>query len=669
MPNQLATQESLYLRQHAENPVNWYPWGPEAFERAREEDKPILVSIGYSSCHWCHVMAHESFEDEYIAGLMNKHFICIKVDREERPDVDQIYMEAVQMLNGQGGWPLNVFCLPDGRPFAGGTYFPPDDRQAGLVPWPQLLMRIAHFFRSEREKLAENAASIVKNLEAGNSPPSRPDEGLSTEHLIPAAKAICREHDDRYGGFGQAPKFPPSMTLNFLLEMRNSAAVDNGPGDLRERIDQVVATTLTKMAQGGIYDQLGGGFARYSVDPYWLIPHFEKMLYDNALLIELYTKGWLRYRLPLFRAVVAETVEWLARELKAPGGAYYSSFDADSEGGEGSYYVWTPKEITDILGAEDGTLFCDLYSISEKGNFEHGTSNPALCNTDFQIRQKFAPHREKLLAARGHRSPPARDEKQLTSWNSLLLGNLAEAGFYFGMPEWIAEAHRGAEWIWENMGHSYDRLHAVYYGDKARLNGYLTDYTFFAEALLKIGSKIEWILPGEGARYLDRSRDLVDAVLAHFGDDDGASGFFFTSDDHETLVSRKKEWWDSAIPAGNSSLLHACAGLWALTGDSTYREVLNAQRKAYLVYAERAPSGIAHALAAYAGDAVGTVVVKCKGVGSLETLRSALAERPWRRTFLLTSDDAHQPDGYQLCIGTQCLAPKMDPLEIAPLIA
>jgi uncharacterized protein YyaL (SSP411 family) len=388
MPNQLHLQKSLYLRQHADNPVDWLPWGAEAFARAKKEDKPILVSIGYAACHWCHVMAHESFEDESIAKLMNTHFVCIKVDREEHPEVDSVYMEAVQMMNGQGGWPLNVFCLPDGRPFAGGTYFPPDEtRGHALVPWPQLLMRVADYFQRQREDLTENATAVLGNLRAGNAPHKATGEALHPEDVLKAAAKLLASQDKDYGGFGSEPKFPPAMALDFLLVLRGTAAVEEGDTALGREIDQCINRTLTAMAHGGIYDQFGGGFSRYSVDRHWLIPHFEKMLYDNALLIGCYSRGWQRYNKPLYKAVVEETLDWLQRELQLPDGSFAAALDADAKGGEGSTYTWTPEEVEQVIGKEAAAQICEAYGISETGNFEAtGRCQPALLEPDAGIR-------------------------------------------------------------------------------------------------------------------------------------------------------------------------------------------------------------------------------------------------------------------------------------------
>ncbi len=665
MANRLSKEKSLYLRQHAENPVDWYPWGEEALEKAKSDDKPLLVSIGYSSCHWCHVMAHESFENDYIAKLMNDHYICIKVDREERPDVDQIYMDAVQMITNHGGWPLNVFCFPDGRPFFGGTYFPPEDRGQGLVPWPQLIMRVADFYKQKRKELEENADNIVQNMLGSNIPVNESEDPLDNQLLLTAAEIICKAHDDEWGGFGQAPKFPPSMALNFLLELRLSSACEEQRPSLARRIDEVVIRTLSAMAQGGLYDQVGGGFARYSVDRFWLIPHFEKMLYDNGLLLDIYTKGWMRYRQPIFKAAVEETVNWLLRDMHAPNGGFYSSIDADSEGEEGKYYVWTPAEVESLLGQDDGKLFCETYSITEKGNFEHHTSNPALSTSDFNRREELCSQRDVLLQQRLTRVSPAKDTKQLVAWNSLVIRGIAEAAFAFGRKEWLEYAKRAANRIWENQLFDDHRLHALCYEDNIPgLNAYLDDYTFYAEALLTLGSKIDWLETGTSSLFIQRAIAIVDAVFAHFSDPSGQYGFYFTSDDHEKLVNRKKEWWDNAIPAGNSSLIHVLASLYAITGESKYRENLDTLRKAYSTFVQQIPIGIPHALAGITSDAVGIAVIKIKGISNLDLLQENLADKPWRRVFLLTTDDPDQPDGYQLCVGSQCLEAEVDPAAL-----
>ncbi len=653
MPNRLAQEPSLYLKQHANNPVDWYPWGNEALERAEKEDKPLLVSVGYSSCHWCHVMAHESFENDYIAGLMNDHFVCVKIDREERPDLDQIYMQAVQMITQHGGWPLNAFCLPDGRPFFGGTYFPPEDRGNGMIPWPQLLMRVADFYKREREKLVENADNIVQNLTAMNQP-LKSDATVGHSTLLDAGDSIAKTHDDDFGGFGQAPKFPPSMTLDFLLEVRRGIQQEEHTGRAN-RFDQVIGTTLSGMAHGGIFDQIVGGFARYSVDRYWLIPHFEKMLYDNGLLLDIYTKGWHRFRHSLFRRVAEETVAWAEREMRAPHGLYYSSLDADSEGEEGKFTVWTPGEVEDVLGPEEGKRFCEAYNITEDGNFENGKSNPALVVAEEEEREKLGPAREKLLAAREKRVRPARDEKQLVAWNSLFIRGLAEAAFSFDRPDYFTRARQAADFIWDNLRFDEDRLHSVYH-DEPRLNGYLDDYAFYAEALLTLATCADYFVPGLSSTLIDRARRVTESVLTWFNDPENA-GFYFTSSDHEKLVSRRKEWLDSAIPAGNSALLHVFSRLHALTGESRYLAEFNRLREAYSGYISRAPSALGHALAAITAEHHGIAVLKVKEVTDWKPLADMLRAELWRPIFVLHSESPDQAPGFQLCIGPHCLKP------------
>ena len=664
MSNRLANESSLYLRQHAGNPVDWWPWCPEALAEAKRLNRPLLVSVGYSSCHWCHVMERECFENEYIANLMNQHFINIKVDREERPDIDHIYMEAVQMVTQQGGWPLNCFCLPDGSPFFGGTYFPPEEVGRGIIPWPQLLLRISKHFKEARADLEENADSILKNMAHNNNARTPGGGEWSNALLLPGARFICRQHDDGHGGFGNAPKFPPSMKLNYLLEVRNSATCELAEPEFASRIDAVVKKTLSAMARGGLFDQVGGGFTRYSVDSEWKIPHFEKMLYDNGLLLDVYSKGWLRYREPLFRAVIEETVGWLKREMLAGNGAFYSSLDADSEGVEGKCYVWNPEQVFEVLGREEGTAFCETYDISESGNFEHGLSNPILKPEDFSKRQDWSSQRQKLLAARELRVQPGKDTKQHVAWNALCLRGLAEAGFALGEQEWLKMARNVADWILEKMLLEDGRLCAVFYEEKGpQGSACLDDYAFTIEALLSLVSHVDWLEPGVSATYLARARELMDAVCTHFKDEK-LPGFFFTADDHEKLVFRKKEWFDNAIPSGNSSLIHSLSCLYALTGDAVYERELADFRGACIQNATELPHGTSHAMAGLTADAVGVAVVKVKGIKDLEPLRQSITEKPWRRIFVQCTDDAEQPDGYQLCVGTQCLEVSTDHREV-----
>ena len=660
MPNRLSEENSLYLQQHASNPVEWYPWGEEALKAAETSGKPLLVSIGYSACHWCHVMAHESFEDEYIAGIMNKHFICVKVDREERPDLDQIYMEAVQMIQQQGGWPLNVFCLPDGRPFFGGTYFPPEDRGQGLIPWPQICMRIADFYKRSKGELIENADSIQKNILAGTQAASTggASSDWNPECLLEAAQGICGNHDDQYGGFGEAPKFPPAMSLNFLRALRPAAE-----SDLAARIDEVSHITLRGMAHGGLFDQFGGGFARYSVDAHWLIPHFEKMLYDNALLIDAYTRAWLDTKDPLYAAVVEETIGWLDREMSAPSGSFYAALDADSEGEEGRYYVWTPEQVDSVLGPSLARELRAAYNITKEGNFEQGKSNPALVEADFVVRVKLADARRQLRECReAERVSPGKDTKISTAWNGMMIRALADAGFYFDRPEWTQRARRAIDFLWSELVTETPegiQLKAVYYErGGAKVDAFLHDYALLAEACLAVASKIDWVEPGNSATYQARAQACVDQAMRYFTDEHSI-GYYFTAEAAETPVARRKEWFDNATPSGNSVMLHALSGLYALTGDGRYAAEFEATLPAYADYAGKVAAGVAHGLEAAATYQSGVVVIKVGVDVDMNALRNALADKAWRRTFIQQSMDL-SPKQIQVCLGTQCLTSNDD---------
>lgn len=659
MANRLQNEKSLYLRQHAENPVDWYPWGEEAFAKARAEDKPLLVSIGYSSCHWCHVMAHESFEDAYIARLMNSHFVCVKVDREERPDVDQIYMDAVQMLNGQGGWPLNVFCLPDGRPFAGGTYFPPDERRGyNIVPWPQLLMRVADFYRRQREDLEENAKAIVGNLQATNQPPGA--GGLERGTFLNTLQQILDGADLERGGFGGAPKFPPCSTLDFLMAMRASATVESRFPEQARLIDTVLSRTLTAMAYGGIFDQIGGGFARYSVDAEWRIPHFEKMLYDNAQLIDIYSRAWQRKPESVYRQVVEETISWLLREMQIEPGAFAAALDADTDGQEGLTYLWEPAEVHSLLGEERGQAFCKAYGIQAEGNFEHtGLSNPALQPGFEDQRDAFAGERVILLQARLKRPQPGRDDKCLTAWNALLARALARAAFSFGEPDWLDLAMEIGKWIWCHMRRDEDRLWSVAYAGQPSGNGHIEDYAYSAEAFLAIASVADWREPGVGAIWRERAAAIAGAALRHFRDTAGP-GFFFTSDDHETLIHRKKDWFDSATPSGNASMLRVLLDLANLTGKQKWAREAGALLEVWGGLVEAAPAACCHALAGAVYEAIGIASLKFNGAADAEAVRAAMAARPWRPVYLIADKTGSLPATYQLCVGTACQEPTDD---------
>ena len=667
MSNRLAQEQSLYLKQHAANPVHWWPWGTDAFAAAQAQGKPVLVSVGYSSCHWCHVMARESFEQPYIAELMNQHFICIKVDREERPEVDKLMMDAVQMINGHGGWPLNCFCLPDGRPFFGGTYFPPEDRGQGQVPWPQLLMRVADFFHRNKDELAANADAIAQNLTHLTRAPDADGSSPQPADLLAAAKRLCEQHDDTYGGFGGAPKFPSPPTVDFLLAIRGTAAVEQDRA-LATRLDAVLTVTLGGMARGGLFDQIGGGFHRYCVDRDWTVPHFEKMLYDNAQLLGTYAEAWARYRDPLYARICEETIGWLQREMRLPNGLYASALDADTHHEEGTTYVWKPVEIVALLGAE-ALPFAAAYGLTDQGNFE-GANIPKL-RAKIGERDRLAGARATLLAARNLRPQPERDDKALLGWNALLIRALAKAAWIFGRKDWFelaADIEASAWRLFAEAGAS-PTLRSVAHGDHATLTGNLTDYAWFAQAELTLAAYASWGLPGESPRFASRARALMQATADRFADPH-AVGFFFAPAGRDDLSVRQKDWFDNAVPAGNSAMVHACAEAYTLTGEDRWRQKLEDLAQAYGGMARNVPNGVAHALEGLTRYALGHAVLKHAPTANLVALQAALGgqvntsahARPHRPLLLVASPETQ---GFQLCVGTTCQPPTDNVDEIA----
>jgi uncharacterized protein YyaL (SSP411 family) len=665
--NRLAQEQSLYLKQHAANPVHWWPWGTDAFAAAQAQGKPVLVSVGYSSCHWCHVMARESFEQPYIAELMNQHFICIKVDREERPEVDKLMMDAVQMINGHGGWPLNCFCLPDGRPFFGGTYFPPEDRGQGQVPWPQLLMRVADFFHRNKDELAANADAIAQNLTHLTRAPDADGSSPQPADLLAAAKRLCEQHDDTYGGFGGAPKFPSPPTVDFLLAIRGTAAVEQDRA-LATRLDAVLTVTLGGMARGGLFDQIGGGFHRYCVDRDWTVPHFEKMLYDNAQLLGTYAEAWARYRDPLYARICEETIGWLQREMRLPNGLYASALDADTHHEEGTTYVWKPVEIVALLGAE-ALPFAAAYGLTDQGNFE-GANIPKL-RAKIGERDRLAGARATLLAARNLRPQPERDDKALLGWNALLIRALAKAAWIFGRKDWFelaADIEASAWRLFAEAGAS-PTLRSVAHGDHATLTGNLTDYAWFAQAELTLAAYASWGLPGESPRFATRARALMQATADRFADPH-AVGFFFAPAGRDDLSVRQKDWFDNAVPAGNSAMVHACAEAYTLTGEDRWRQTLEDLAQAYGGMARNVPNGVAHALEGLTRYALGHAVLKHAPTANLVALQAALGgqvntsahARPHRPLLLVASPETQ---GFQLCVGTTCQPPTDNVDEIA----
>jgi uncharacterized protein YyaL (SSP411 family) len=541
MANRLADETSPYLLQHKDNPVDWHPWGEEALARAREEDRPILLSIGYSSCHWCHVMERESFEDERTAALMNEHFVPIKLDREERPDIDAIYMEACIAMNGHGGWPLNVFLTPEQVPFYSGTYYPPDDR-GGMPSWRRVLSAVANAWESQRDEIRAGGERIAARL-AGGAALTPSDELMDPKRLDEAVAALRQAHDPVHGGFGGAPKFPPASAIELLL---------------RRGEREMTTRTLWAMASGGMYDQVGGGFARYSVDERWLVPHFEKMLYDNALLARAYLHGWQVTGEELFRDVACETLDWALREMRAPEGGFFSALDADSEGEEGLFYVWTVAELEDVLG-DDAATAIEYFGATDPGSFEgrnilvRGTDPP----------DGLSSLKERLYEARSKRVWPGLDDKRLTSWNALMISALADAGATLERREYLDAAVACADFVLRDLRDADGRLLRTFKDGRAKLNAYLEDHAYLVEALISLYEATF------DPRWFRAARETADAMIDRFADDE-RGGFFETSSDHERLLARRKDLEDNPIPAGNSSAAYGLLRLAALTGEYEY---------------------------------------------------------------------------------------------------
>ena len=565
--NKLAQETSPYLLQHADNPVHWYPWGEEALAAAKESDRPILLSIGYSACHWCHVMAHESFEDKATAEIMNRLFINVKVDREERPDLDKIYQRAHQIMTQRtGGWPLTVFLMPDDQvPFFAGTYFPKTSRHQ-LPAFTDLLQRVADFYREHRDQLEIQNDSLMTAMRSlHNSEKSSETNDTSPAVLDMARQQLQQAMDNTYGGFGQAPKFPHPTNIERLMRHWALASSDT-------RALQIATFNLIKMAEGGLNDQLGGGFCRYSVDDYWMIPHFEKMLYDNGPLLTLYSEAWAATQLPLFKEVVETTSVWVLREMQSPEGGYYSSLDADSEGEEGKFYSWQVEEVKNILDDDEYFYFAQRYGFDRKPNFEQHYYPHVFTSWDsLTLKEKHSLEyaqtkvksaREKLFLARESRIRPGRDEKILCSWNALMIKGMASAGRHCQRQELIESASLALDFI-ENTLWKDQRLLATYKDGRAHLNAYLDDYVFLIDAILEL-LQARW-RDGD----LSFALSLADTVIEQF-EDEQSGGFYFTSDDHEALIERPKSFGDEAIPSGNGIAAYVLHRLGHLTGDMKY---------------------------------------------------------------------------------------------------
>ena len=588
--NHLINETSPYLLQHAHNPVDWYSWGDEAFQKAKSQNRPILLSIGYSACHWCHVMERESFEDEKIAALMNDLFVNIKVDREERPDLDEIYMNAVQMLTGRGGWPMTVFLTPEGKPFYGGTYFPPEDRY-GVPGFPKILQGVANAYREKPQDVERSVEQILAALQR-MSLSTESQQPFSSDIIGQSAEQLAQAYDTDHGGLGKAPKFPNVGVYElFLRHYHHSKG---------SRFLEMVTHTLTKMAQGGIYDHLGGGFHRYSVDEKWLVPHFEKMLYDNAQLVRIYAQVYSITGEPLFKQVVDETMNYLMREMLHIEGGFYSTQDADSEGEEGKFFVWTEEEISQILGEEASEIFCRIYDVSEEGNFEEkNILHPILTleqaskffRRDLkEIESLVSDAKGKLFQEREKRPKPFRDEKILTSWNGLMLSGLAEAIKILPHPSYLEAANRTLDFIFTKMFRGGHLLH-TYKSGTAKILGYLDDYAFLAAGLLDLFEATV------NRAHLDRALELAEIMLHEFWDEAGG-GFFYTGRSHERLIAQSKPIFDGSIPSGNAVATQVLLRLYHYTGKEDYLKRAEMILRAYYNAMENQPFGFAHMLAA-----------------------------------------------------------------------
>jgi len=653
MPNRLADQTSPYLQQHAENPVDWYPWGPEALERARAEDKPILLSIGYSACHWCHVMAHESFEDEGVAEVMNRLFVNVKVDREERPDLDQIYQSAHQMLAQRtGGWPLTMFLSPDGTPFFGGTYFPKQPRY-GMPAFPELCERVAAIWRERRTEISAQDAEVRGALGRMLPRPAAAPPALSDEAITAMIANLRANFDARFGGFGGAPKFPHPTDLELCLR--------RGERD-------IALTTLERMCEGGIYDQLGGGFCRYSVDAQWAIPHFEKMLYDNGPLLGLLADAWLAAREPLYERCAAETAGWIMREMQSSEGGYFSSLDADSEGEEGRFYVWDREEVRQLLSPEEYAATAAHFGLDQPPNFEKR-------HWHLRIARPGEPAKRKLFEAREKRVRPGRDEKILASWNALAIRGMAHAGRAFGREDWLASARRAFDFLRSRLWRD-GRLLATYKDGRAHLNAYLDDHAFLLDALLEL---LQCDFRDEDLQF---ARELSELLLEQF-EDRAAGGFFFVSHDHEKLIHRAKPGHDNATPSGNGIAAFALQRLGHLIGEPRYLAAAERALKLFYAPLERQPSGfvsLATALDEYLSPPQ-TVVLRGEA-GALAEWQRMLASRYRPDTLVIAIpagwaglppvlDKAAPAGGVNawICRGVTCLPPISDLAELERVLS
>ncbi len=678
--NHLCTETSPYLLQHAGNPVDWYPWGPEALHRARAENKPILLSIGYSACHWCHVMAHESFEDPATAEVMNRLFVNIKVDREERPDLDKIYQTAHSLLTQRtGGWPLTMFLTPDEQiPFFGGTYFPNESRH-GLPAFTELCQRVVDFHQQNQDELEQQNRSLIEFMATMN----RSETGAGSEPdsmpLDVARQQLEQQFDAGHGGFGQAPKFPHPTSIERLLRHWAGTRSSDQPD---EKALHMALFSLERMASGGMFDQIGGGFCRYSVDDQWMIPHFEKMLYDNGPLLSLYSEAWAVTGKPLFKHTVTRTAAWVRREMQAPEGGYYSSLDADSEDEEGKFYVWEQAELQALLDPQEFRVAAAHWGFDRQANFEdhwhahvyrdsaavsHAVNLPGT-----QVEALLDSAREKLFQARERRIRPGRDDKILVSWNALMIKGMAQAGRCFDRPEYLQSAQCALRFIQESMWHQ-ERLYATSKDGKAHLAAYLDDYVFLIDAILEL-LQVRW-----NSDDLDFALQLADVVLQHFADPDG--GFFFTADDHESLIQRPKPLTDDALPAGNAVAARVFGRLGHLLGDSRFLDAAAGTLRAAADAIRQGPYGHTGLLLALEEYLYPPDTIVIRGHSGLEPWRDCAARgyHPRRLVFAIPDTATNLPGLLAerapgdtttawVCTGTSCQAPVTNLDTLAALV-
>ncbi len=680
--NRLANETSPYLLQHAHNPVDWYPWGGEAFDRAKAENKPILLSVGYSACHWCHVMERESFENHAIASLMNESFVCVKVDREERPDVDSIYMGAVQAMTGQGGWPMTVFLTPDGKPFYGGTYFPPEDR-GGLPSFPRVLQAIASAYRQKRSEIILTTDKLLAQLRHAATS-ARGFEPLTTDVLNRAFSRLAGQFDGERGGFGIQPKFPQPMTYELLLRQH----LRTGDPEALE----MVTTTLDRMAMGGIYDQLRGGFHRYSTDAFWLVPHFEKMLYDNALLARLYLHAHQVTDNPLYRRVVEETLDYALAEMTDPAGGFYSAQDADSEGVEGKFFVWRPEAVIEALGKDDAEIVNRYYGVTIDGNFE-GMSilNVKTPPAEFaaaegisqdQLDSLLRRARARLLEARSRRVRPGLDDKVLTSWNALMIAAFAEAGAVLDRPQYTDAAAKAAAFILDALRPN-GRLLRTYRNGQAKLNGYLEDYAFLAHALLALHEATF------EARWLREAIALGNQMVELFWDDTSGQ-FYDTGADHEDLIIRPRDTQDNATPSGSAMAADLLLRLAVVTGDGDLERRAVTSIRSSMTLMSQYPMGAGHWLCAldfYLAPVKEIAIIGNPNSPDIQALAGQVFSRFLPNRVLLSASPAHadpaldtlpllqdrpqihdRPTAY-VCRNYVCNLPVTDPQALASQLA